>query len=91
MLLIQHFVGDLTEKWKSDSNDSPKRDLHTISAIAVQEVNANLNVLRHTMKLIGDKNSVILTDLNQRNVGNEENMTYIFDSRRVQLSDLASE
>jgi len=93
--------GDLTEKWKSSTNDSPKRDLHAISAIAeilkkfdviaVQEVKANLKALRHTMKLLGDNYSFILTDVNQGDVGNGERMAYIFDTRRVQLSGLACE
>jgi exonuclease III len=93
--------GDLTEKWKSETKDSPKRDLHAISAIAeilkrfdviaVQEVKANLKALRHTMKLMGDNYSFILTDVNQGNVGNGERMAYIFDTRRVQLSGLACE
>jgi exonuclease III len=93
--------GDLTEKWKSEKKDSPKRDLHAISAIAeilkrfdviaIQEVKANLKALRHTMKLMGDNYSFILTDVNQGNVGNGERMAYIFDTRRVQLSGLACE
>lgn len=93
--------GDLTEKWKSSTNDSPKRDLHAISVIAeilkrfdviaVQEVKANLKALRHTMKLLGDNYSFILTDVNQGDVGNGERMAYIFDTRRVQLSGLACE
>ncbi len=93
--------GDLTEKWKSSTNDSPKRDLHAISVIAeilkrfdviaVQEVKANLKALRHAMKLLGDNYSFILTDVNQGDVGNGERMAYIFDTRRVQLSGLACE
>lgn len=93
--------GDLTKKWKSESKDSPKRDYHSINAIAeilkrfdviaVQEVKANLRALRYTMKLLGENYGFILTDVNQGKVGNDERMAYIFDTRRVQLSGLACE
>lgn len=93
--------GDLTKKWKSESKDSPKRDYHSVIAIAeitkrfdviaVQEVKANLRALRYTMKLLGENYGFILTDVNQGNVGNGERMAYIFDTRRVQLSGLACE
>lgn len=93
--------GDLTAKWESASKDSPKRDWHSIlciaeilkrfDVIAVQEVKANLRALRHTLKLLGENYSFILTDVNRGNAGNDERMAYIFDTRRVQLSGLACE
>lgn len=93
--------GDLTPKWESGKNDSPKRDWHAAACIAeilkrfdviaVQEVKANLRALRHTMKLMGDNYAFILTDVNQGNVGNGERMAFIYDTRRVQLSGLACE
>lgn len=93
--------GDLTEKWKSESKDSPKRDYHAVLAIteilkrfdviAVQEVKANLKALRCAVKQMGDNYAFLLTDLNQGDVGNGERMAYIFDTRRVQLSGLACE
>lgn len=93
--------GSLTTKWESKTSDSPKRDWHAVACIAeiirhfdviaVQEVKANLKGLRDTMKLLGDHYSFILTDVNQGNVGNDERMAYIFDTRRVQLSGLACE
>lgn len=93
--------GDLTAKWKSSSNDSPKRDFHAVyciaeilkrfDVIAVQEVKANLKALRNAVKLLGDNYAFLLTDVNQGNVGNGERMAYIFDTRRVQLSGLACE
>jgi endonuclease/exonuclease/phosphatase family metal-dependent hydrolase len=93
--------GEITRKWKSSDTDSPKRDLHSIvciaeiikrfDIIAVQEVKANLKGLRDTLKLLGNDWSLILTDVNQGDVGNGERMAFIFDTRRVNLSGLACE
>lgn len=93
--------GDITRKWKSDSTDSPKRDLHSLvciaeiikrfDVIAVQEVKANLKGLRDVLKVLGNHWSLILTDVNQGDVGNGERMAYLFDTRRVNLSGLACE
>ena len=93
--------GNVTKKWESDEDDSPKRDWHSLACIAeilsrfdviaVQEVKSNLRALRHTLKLLGNHYSLILTDVNRGNVGNGERMAYIFDTRRVQLSGLACE
>jgi endonuclease/exonuclease/phosphatase family metal-dependent hydrolase len=93
--------GNLTAKWESEPKDSPKRDWHSVlciaeilrrfDVIAVQEVKANLRALRHTLKLLGENYSFILTDVNRGNAGNDERMAYIFDTRRVKLSGLACE
>jgi endonuclease/exonuclease/phosphatase family metal-dependent hydrolase len=93
--------GNLTRKWDSDDDDSPKRDLHSIlciaeiisrfDIIAVQEVKDNIRALRDTLKILGKNWSFILTDVNKGKVGNGERMAYLFDTRRVQLSGLAGE
>ena len=93
--------GDLTRKWMSDEKDSPRRDLHSIfciaeilsrfDVIAVQEVKGKLRALRDTLKLLGDNWSMILTDTNKSDSGNDERMAYLFDTRRVQMSGLAGE
>ena len=93
--------GNFTRKWMSAEKDSPRRDLHSIfciaeilsrfDVIAVQEVKGNLRALRDTLKLLGDNWSMILTDTNKSNSGNDERMAYLFDTRRVQLSGLAGE
>lgn len=93
--------GDLTRKWNSSEKDSPRRDLHSIfciaeilsrfDVIAVQEVKSNLRALRDTLKLLGDNWSMMLTDTNGSDSGNNERMAYLFDTRRVQLSGLAGE
>ena len=93
--------GNLTRKWISESDDSPKRDLQSVlciaeilkrfDVIAVQEVKSNIRALRDTLKLLGDDWSLILTDVTKGDSGNGERMAYIFDTRRVKLSGLAGE
>jgi len=93
--------GNLTRKWESDENDSPKRDLHSIlciaeiikrfDVIAVQEVKSNIRALRDTLKVLGNNWSLILTDVAKGDSGNGERMAYVFDTRRVKLSGLAGE
>lgn len=93
--------GDLTRKWESGDEDSPKRDLHSIlciaeiierfDLIALQEVKANIRALRDTLKVLGDHWSLILTDVAKGDSGNGERMAYLFDSRRVKMSGLACE
>jgi len=93
--------GDLTEKWKSSASDSPKRDLQSLLSIAeiishfdvvaIQEVKANVKALRHLLKALGRHWSLVLTDVTKGDPGNGERMAYVFDTRRVQMSGLASE
>ncbi|WP_417882298.1 endonuclease/exonuclease/phosphatase family protein [Xanthomarina gelatinilytica] len=93
--------GNLTRKWDSDDDDSPKRDLHSVlciaeiikrfDVIAIQEVKANIRALRDTLKVLGTNWSLILTDVNKGDSGNGERMAYLFDTRRVQMSGLAGE
>lgn len=93
--------GNLTRKWDSDDDDSPKRDLHSIlciaeiisrfDVIAIQEVKDNIRALRDTLKILGKNWSFILTDVNKGKVGNGERMAYLFDTRRASLSGLAGE
>ncbi len=93
--------GDLTRKWTSEKNDSPKRDMHSVlciaeiirrfDVVAVQEVKANIKALRDTLKVLGQHWSMILTDVNRGDAGNGERMAYLFDTRKVNLSGLAGE
>lgn len=93
--------GDYTRKWKSQEDDSPKRDLHSVlciasiikrfDVIAIQEVKANIRAIRDTMKWLGSNWSLILTDVTKGSSGNGERMAFIFDTRRVTLSGLACE
>ncbi len=93
--------GDFTDKWNANKDDSPKRDLQSIiyiaeiisrfDVVAVQEVKANIKALETLMKFLGDHWSFILTDVTKGASGNGERIAYLFDTRRVQLSGLASE
>ena len=93
--------GDITRKEISSTSDSPKRDFHSIlciaeiikrfDVIAIQEIKSNIKALRDTLKVLGNDWSLILTDVNRGDVGNNERMGYLFDTRRVQLSGLACE
>lgn len=93
--------GDLTEKWQSSEDDSPKRDLHSLlciaeivsrfDVIALQEVKSNVKALRHMLKLLGSNWGLILTDIVKGRPGNSERLAFVFDTRKVRLSGLASE
>ena len=93
--------GDLTERWRSQPGDSPKRDLASLleiaaivdrfDVVAVQEVRGNLKCLRHALKVLGPDWAMILTDVTQGSEGNDERLAFLFDTRRVKPSGLACE
>jgi endonuclease/exonuclease/phosphatase family metal-dependent hydrolase len=97
---LRHF-GGLTEQWWAGEGDSPKRDLHSIHAIAailrrfdvvaLQEVRGDLKALRHTLKLLGDDWGLVLSDVTRGDRGNDERLGFVFDRRKVQLSGLVGE
>jgi endonuclease/exonuclease/phosphatase family metal-dependent hydrolase len=93
--------GGLTDKWRAEEKDSPKRDLFDVlciaeiasrfDVIAIQEVRGDLRALRHLLKKLGPDWGVIMTDVTQGPEGNNERMAFIFDTRRVKPSGLAAE
>lgn len=93
--------GDLTRVWVSGEGDSPRRDLSSVryiaeivsrfDVIAIQEVKANIRAFRDMLKVLGPNWSFILTDVTAGSAGNGERMAYVFDTRRANLSGLASE
>ena len=93
--------GGLTEKWTSSSDDSPKRDLHSLhviaeiirrfDVIALQEVRGDLKALRHTLKILGSDWEFVLTDVTKGDPGNDERLGFVFDRRKIQMSGLAGE
>ncbi|NOU59706.1 endonuclease/exonuclease/phosphatase family protein [Marinifilum caeruleilacunae] len=93
--------GNLTKKWEATSNDSPKRDLHSLlciieiiksfDVIAVQEVKNNIKCLRDTLRILGEEWSFIMTDVTKGDAGNGERLAFIFNTKRVKLSGLACE
>jgi endonuclease/exonuclease/phosphatase family metal-dependent hydrolase len=93
--------GDLTEKWESSEDDTPKRDLHSLlciaeivsrfDVVALQEAKDNLKALRHLLKVLGPNWGLSLTDVTEGAPGNGERMAFLFDTRRVVPSGLACE
>ncbi len=93
--------GDLSRVWQSGQEDSPRRDLASVryiaeivsrfDVIAIQEVKANIRAFRDMLKVLGPQWSFALTDVTEGAAGNGERMAYVFDTRRVNLSGLASE
>lgn len=96
--------GGLTDRWVASSEDSPKRDLTGLLAIAeivsrfdviaLQEVRGNLRALRHLLSWLnrdGDTWGLLLTDVTRGDAGNNERMAFLYDTRRVKPSGLACE
>lgn len=93
--------GGLTDKWDAEADDSPKRDLRSLLAIAeivsrfdvvaLQEVKGKLKALRHMLRSLGEHWGLILTDVTLGARGNDERMAFVFDTRRIRLSGLAGE
>ena len=94
-------VRRLDQKWQSAEDDSPKRDLADVLAIAamlsrfdvvaVQEVRSDLRALRYLLKALGPDWGFTLTDVTKGKAGNDERLAFLFDTRRVTLSGLACE
>lgn len=93
--------GGLTEKWESQSDDAPKRNMASVryiaeilgrfDVVAIQEVRGDLKALRHVLKVLGQEWGMILTDVTQGAQGNDERLAFLFDTRRVKPSGLACE
>lgn len=93
--------GGLTEKWRAEDSDSPKRDFHALrciaeiisrfDVIAIQEARSNLKALRSLLKVLGESWSLILSDVTKGAPGNDERLSFLFDTRRMKLSGLACE
>ncbi|MET4639563.1 endonuclease/exonuclease/phosphatase family metal-dependent hydrolase [Mycetocola sp. 2940] len=92
---------DLTAKWHSEPDDSPKRDWYAVACIAqvvarfdvvaVQEVRRNTTALRFLLEQLGEAWRVIVSDVTEGGPGNGERLTYLYDSTRVQPSGLVGE
>jgi endonuclease/exonuclease/phosphatase family metal-dependent hydrolase len=97
---IRHF-GGITEKWTTESTDSPKRNLRDVlclaeivsrfDVVALQEVKRELRGLRLLMQALGPNWAFILTDVTKGREGNQERMAFLFDLRRARPSGLAAE
>jgi endonuclease/exonuclease/phosphatase family metal-dependent hydrolase len=93
--------GGLVDKWRSEEDDSPKRDLFSLNCIAaivrrfdvvaIQETKGNLRSLRHMLDILGPDWGLILTDVTEGARGNDERLAFVFDTRRAKPSGLAAE
>ncbi|MGI8593634.1 MAG: endonuclease/exonuclease/phosphatase family protein [Solirubrobacteraceae bacterium] len=94
-------LGGLTERWEAEPEDSPKRNVHDLYAIAeivsrfdvvaIQEARGNLTALRRLMGILGSAWGLMLTDVTEGKAGNDERLAFICDLRRVRPSGLACE
>ncbi|MGH9893988.1 MAG: endonuclease/exonuclease/phosphatase family protein [bacterium] len=91
----------VTPKWRSQSGDSPIRDLSNIlciaevvrrfDVVAVQEVRQSAQAFLAMMQALGDGWAFLVTDVTRGTAGNYERLAFVFDRRRVQPSGLACE
>lgn len=94
-------LGDVTPKWFSAPQDSPKRDWRAVALIAalvsrfdvvaVQEVRRETHALRFLLSRLGPDWRVITSDVTEGDQGNGERLSFIYDSTRVQPSGLVGE
>ncbi|MEO6683986.1 MAG: endonuclease/exonuclease/phosphatase family protein, partial [Ginsengibacter sp.] len=59
--------------------------------VAVQEVRKNLAALKKLMSILGSHYEYLFTDVTEGKAGNEERLTFIFDTRKVRFGGLAGE
>ena len=94
-------LSDLTPKWRSASEDSPKRDWHAMACIAelikrfdvaaIQETRRDVTALAALLGALGDRYQVIVSDVTEGDAGNGERLAFIYDSDRVRPSGLVGE
>jgi endonuclease/exonuclease/phosphatase family metal-dependent hydrolase len=87
--------------WRSQPGNSPIRDLSNVACIAeiarhfdvlaVQEVRRTAQGLLAMMAALGPGWSYLVTDVADGSAGNNERLTFIFDTSRVTASGLACE
>jgi endonuclease/exonuclease/phosphatase family metal-dependent hydrolase len=93
--------GRVTEKWRSEPDDSPRRDLFDLRCIAeivsrfdvvaIEEAREDLSALRLVLEALGDTWGLIATDVTRGRAGNSERLVFVFDTRRLKPSGLAGE
>jgi hypothetical protein len=91
----------VTERWRSEPDDSPRRDLFDLRCIAeiasrfdvvaIEEAREDLSALRLVLEALGDTWGLIATDVTRGRAGNSERLVFVFDTRRVKPSGLAGE
>ncbi|MFC6723543.1 endonuclease/exonuclease/phosphatase family protein [Halobium palmae] len=93
--------GSLTDEWVAGADASPKRDLHSLRAIAdvvrrfdvvaIQEVTGDLRAIRHMMRYLGDDWGLAMTDVTRGSDQGYERLAFVFDRRTTQPSGLVGE
>jgi endonuclease/exonuclease/phosphatase family metal-dependent hydrolase len=93
--------GGVTEKWRSEPGDSPRRDLFDLRCIAevisrfdivaIEEAREDLSAVRLVLEALGDSWGLIATDVTRGRAGNNERLVFVFDTRRLRPSGLAGE
>lgn len=94
-------IGDITDTWIAGKDDSPKRDLGSLSWIAdvirrfdvaaLQEVRRNVTALMRTLDMLGPDWRVIASDVTEGDEGNDERIAFVYKTKRVQPSGLVGE
>lgn len=87
--------------WRTGKGASPIRDLSNVAClaevvrrldvIAIQEVRASAQAFLAMMAALGPGWAFLATDVTQGSAGNNERLTFVFDTSRVNLSGLACE
>jgi endonuclease/exonuclease/phosphatase family metal-dependent hydrolase len=93
--------GNLTPAWNTGAGSRPKRDWRAVALIAavvshfdvvaVQEVRRNLTALRFLVSQLGPAWRLVTSDVTVGDDGNDERLTFVYDSTRVQPSGLVGE
>lgn len=94
-------LSGLTDKWRSDESDSPKRDWHALACIAaiverfdvaaIQETRRDTKALFALLAQLGPRYRVIASDVTEGGRGNGERLAFVYDAERVQPSGLVGE
>jgi hypothetical protein len=93
--------GGVTEKWVTGADDSPKRNLSDLCAIAevvsrfdvcaIQETKRNLAALRCLAHILGKEWTFIVSDVTEGDPGNAERLCFVYDRQTVRASGLVGE
>jgi endonuclease/exonuclease/phosphatase family metal-dependent hydrolase len=93
--------GQLARTWAQPEGRSPARDLHAVRCIgeivarfdvvAIQEVQRDIGALQALMIWLGPDWSFAMTDVTRGARAGSERLAFVYDTRRVRLSGLASE
>jgi endonuclease/exonuclease/phosphatase family protein len=93
--------GGLTQKWITGTDDTPKRNLSDLCAIAevvsrfdicaIQETKRNLAALRCLARILGKDWTFIVSDVTEGDPGNSERLCFVYDRETVRASGLVGE